>query len=500
MSEIRALFTRLREKAAEQAEAARGSSQEQQPAARPTSGRATTAAEGEELETVQKRVKGYIAENRNQNTSRTYASGWAGFQRYMEAKGWQLQQITGFHIADYLRERVEKQRVAASTVAGDRAAIADALKHTPQRAAVEHKVVGEILAVLKTQAAPSRPKQHMSAELMAEMIAAHGARGSERSWLEERNICLLLLMMLGFLRESEAAALKMEDAVVKEESVRGERVQVLQLAIVRSKTDQGKNGAIVLLGENKQEASQCPVSRLRAYLQAREKAGVKSEFLFPTKTGTQMSSSTPCGIVQRAVQAANERAAVCGLGKSRWGEPMEYGSHSMRRGGVTAARANGVSMLDIQRHGRWKSLTVFAYVGNSAEEQLAVTDALLGGGGREAKGAAEGAKQSSEQEAAAVKADELRAAGRSAAPEEERTTRQGSKKKRKRLKEDSEEEEENGDMERMEDELFAEQLNQGYESECRQRKEDEKKEVSKEGKKEKKKAGTAAKKRRKQGR
>ena len=56
-------------------------------------------------------------------------------------------------------------------------------------------------------------------------------------------------------------------------------------------------------------------------------------------------------------------------------------------------------MLDIQKHGRWKSLTVFSYVGTTAAEQLAVTKSFLG----EAKAAgAEGAA-----EAAAGKDDEV---------------------------------------------------------------------------------------------
>ena len=34
-------------------------------------------------------------------------------------------------------------------------------------------------------------------------------------------------------------------------------------------------------------------------------------------------------------------------------------------------------MLDIQKHGRWKSLTVFSYVGTTPEEQLAVTTSFF---------------------------------------------------------------------------------------------------------------------------
>jgi hypothetical protein len=74
----------------------------------------------------------------------------------------------------------------------------------------------------------------------------------------------------------------------------------------------------------------------------------------------------------------SERAWATKTGEElRWGEPSTYGSHSLRRAGVTAARQNGVSMLDIQRHGRWKSLVVFAYVRQSAEERLVVTQHFL---------------------------------------------------------------------------------------------------------------------------
>ena len=121
-----------------------------------------------------------------------------------------------------------------------------------------------------------------------------------------------------------------------------------------------------------------------------------------------MSSSTPCGIVQRAVKQANAEAEAGGFGVDRWGDPEAYGSHSLRRGGVTTARANGVSMLDIQKHGRWKSLTVFSYVGTTAAEQLAVTNSFLG----EAKSVVEGAlDEVPSRQAHALKAGSAAAGG-----------------------------------------------------------------------------------------
>jgi hypothetical protein len=102
-------------------------------------------------------------------------------------------------------------------------------------------------------------------------------------------------------------------------------------------------------------------------------------WLFPQRNGEQLSSSTPTGIVQRTIASVNDAAFEATGVMNKWGEEGEYGSHSLRRGGVTVARSNGVSMLDIQRHGRWKSLVVFSYVGSSEAEKLAVTQAFLRG-------------------------------------------------------------------------------------------------------------------------
>ena len=241
------------------------------------------------------------------------------------------------------------------------------------------------MGVLKKIAPQPKPKRFMSAELMAELIQLHEARPSLLvTWLEERNICIMLMMMAGMLRESELVALTREDVQIKELQLHGKRVTVLEVLVRQSKTDQGGVGQLVLLGEDKEVQQRCPVARLRRYLDAcqlriskGEQSDEPSAPLFPTRAGKLMSSNTPCGIVQRAVQGANVAAAQKEQGAERWGAWQEYGSHSLRHGGVTAARANGVPMLDIQRHGRWKSLTVFAYVGATEQDRLKVTTEFL---------------------------------------------------------------------------------------------------------------------------
>jgi hypothetical protein len=98
---------------------------------------------------------------------------------------------------------------------------------------------------------------------------------------------------------------------------------VLHVTITKSKTDQARVGAVVLLGGNAAEPALCPVRRYERFLQAREAAGVVSDMLFPANSGVAMSASTPCGIVKRAVQAANEEAEKNGFGANRWGSRMQ---------------------------------------------------------------------------------------------------------------------------------------------------------------------------------
>lgn len=418
-------------------------------------------------QTKKQRVLEYIALNRNAGTRKAYGSSWGGFARYLEKHNIVEKDLDEFDVADYLRVRVDEQGVAAATLGNDRAAIADRLKNTPNKHVVHTETVASMMAVLRTQAAPSKPKQHMAAELMRELVETHDAKGPsgrQNVWLQERDLFLMLLMMMAFLREGEAVALKHSDVEVKSLPVQGKIQKVLHIFIARSKTDQEKVGHVVLLGEDLKNPSCCPIRRYDLYIAAVKKSGVQSEMFFPTVSGTPMNSTTPCGIVQRAVRQANADAEAGGFGIDRWGEPDSYGSHSLRRGGVTTARGNGVSMLDIQKHGRWKSLTVFSYVGTTPAEQLAVTNSFLGEAKSVAEnhvveGAAAASSVEKKDEVPSPQAHILKAAAAA-------KSAKGKSRGRKRAAEDDIDEEEESEAARAieleEDALLEAACNQGF--------------------------------------
>jgi hypothetical protein len=58
-------------------------------------------------------------------------------------------------------------------------------------------------------------------------------------------------------------------------------------------------------------------------------------------------------------------------------EISRYGSHSLRKGGATAAAATRVRMHLLKRHGRWRSDAVFIYIVDPLVARLEVSRAIL---------------------------------------------------------------------------------------------------------------------------
>jgi hypothetical protein len=175
-----------------------------------------------------------------------------------------------------------------------------------------------------------------------------------------RNQFMMLLMTLGMLRESEVVNLEFRNVEVLE--WRGE--EYLSLLIVMSKTDQVAAGHTVLLAKAK-DMWLCPVSFFKVY---RDYRCAEEHFLFhsvPDKNGRvhKLANTTPCFIVKAALKNIGE-------------DPSLYGSHSCRRGGVTAAVEAEVDMLLVARHGNWRSTAVYLYVADSIDRKLSVSRAF----------------------------------------------------------------------------------------------------------------------------
>jgi hypothetical protein len=174
----------------------------------------------------------------------------------------------------------------------------------------------------------------------------------------------MLLATTGMLRESESAALRYEKKKggfkdVWIEEVDGE--ECLFIFIEKSKTDQGRTGEVVVISKS-DDPRICPVVWFKYLENIRDE---ESDFLYHHHNSPAgLSSSTPCGRVQKWLTAIGLNG-------------KEFGSHSCRSGGATAAAQAGVKLRLLKRHGRWKSDAVFLYVRDSIIQKLEVTRGFL---------------------------------------------------------------------------------------------------------------------------
>jgi len=173
---------------------------------------------------------------------------------------------------------------------------------------------------------------------------------------------MILLMMVAMLRECEAMALETADVWL--DLVEGGLCLFVFVEV--SKTDQCRNGHTIVLGASPL-TSICPISWFMAYALSRDSRAV---FFFHAKEGSKKSVeaklavTTPWHKIKKFISSIGENPAL-------------YGSHSCRRGGVTAAVAHNINILLIARHGNWKSDAVFGYISDSISRKLSVSKAIL---------------------------------------------------------------------------------------------------------------------------
>ena len=78
-------------------------------------------------------------------------------------------------------------------------------------------------------------------------------------------------------------------------------------------------------------------------------------------------------VITRTEAVGALRMMVASVGKN----PAQYALHSGRIGGATQLAAQGMSELQIQRAGRWKSRAFMVYVREAGEGAKEVSDALV---------------------------------------------------------------------------------------------------------------------------
>ena len=170
---------------------------------------------------------------------------------------------------------------------------------------------------------------------------------------------------MGFLRFSEVINIKMSDIILQNTH--------LSIFIEKSKTDIYREGHWLHLAKLKSVL--CPIKLLKNYTKMAKIPKSSEKFIFRQITHTKYGFSLKQADIPISYTSVREyllkELRKMGL------DAKQFGLHSLRSGGATAAANLGVEDRLFQKHGRWKSEKVKNnYVHEDLKSILSVSKTL----------------------------------------------------------------------------------------------------------------------------
>ena len=281
---------------------------------------------------------------------------WAGQRR--EVKIFPVDEV---HFALYLQHVAEatKSRSAVEEAVN---AISWAHQLAGQPTISASGFVRATLAGLQRKLAkPKVRKEPVTADMLSTLVESLGA---SPTLTDVRLAAGALLSFAAFLRYDELAGLRCCDIRFTEEH--------MSVHITSSKTDQYRQGDSVIVARTRK--STCPVAMMERYMNMAEISSSSSAKLFRgivrTKNGERLRRN---GSLSYTRMREVFLAKLTSLGFNA----RQYGLHSLRSGGATAAANAGVPDRLFKRHGRWRSETAKdGYVKDSMSALMSVSESL----------------------------------------------------------------------------------------------------------------------------
>ena len=299
---------------------------------------------------LERLLQAWVRQQQPRNTRRAYSRYADQYVDFCRARG--LHPARHTSLALFMLHGLRARKLSRSTILGFCSAVADLFRYE-EASPTHHPLITEMRRCVRRLTRGSVPKRPITNVHLRAMV--RHVKPSERS---VRDMFMMILMFVAFLRECELSALKPDDVWV-EEAVPGREVLYIFVAI--AKNDQERRGHTVVV-EAAPGCSLCPVAWFRRYTRLRRPQAV-TFFHRPAASARPLGADYPNRVL---------KAQLTAIGVN----PDPYGSHSLRRGGATAAAQAGIAVHVIARHGNWKSDAVFAYITDSLEQRLAVGRAI----------------------------------------------------------------------------------------------------------------------------
>jgi integrase len=298
------------------------------------------------------------------STLRSYLSAYGAFGDWCSNKlGKQAADASAVQVAQYLSAIAEQGKAAAS-IQTALAALKWARKITGASDWTEAPFVKMVTAGLMKQVArPTRRKEPITLAQIEKICATGQGENSKLARLRRK--CIFLIGFTGFFRADEMINLKRKNVTWPQKG------KFVEIQVEKSKCDQLRGGRTVHI-HKAENPRICPV-RMVARMMRKQREGPEDRVfqgLRKIKGGHAYSSKKVSynllrNVVQRGMAAIGE-------------DPKNFGTHSLRAGGATAAAQANIEPRLVQRHGRWARMeSMNAYVQDALVDKLAVSKATL---------------------------------------------------------------------------------------------------------------------------
>lgn len=221
-----------------------------------------------------------------------------------------------------------------------------------------------VAAAKRLLSVPVKKKEPVTPEIMLSLFGRFG--GTNATLSDLRLLMLCTLGYAGVLRFSELIALRRCDVQFE--------TSFMRLFIERSKTDIYRDGAWVVIAATTK--STCPVALCKRYFALANLTPNSQDYLFralsfmPSTGAFKFRNSSPLSYT-RARELVLTAFESIGLDKKN------FGLHSLRAGGASAAANAHVSDRLFKRHGRWKSEKAKdGYIKDNVASLLSVSKSL----------------------------------------------------------------------------------------------------------------------------
>ena len=208
---------------------------------------------------------------------------------------------------------------------------------------------------------PKVRKEPITQAMLASMVKS---AGSNPKLSDVRLLAIALLAFSAFLRFDELSKLRCCDITFQATS--------MIVHVTSSKTDQFRQGADILVSRS--GGATCPVAMLEQYYAM---ASLKHSSTLPLFRGLSVTKNGERLRTSGALSYTRMRELLLTKLTSLGYDSSQFGLHSLRAGGATAAANAGIPDRLFKRHGRWRSESAKdGYVKDSTDSLLSVSKSL----------------------------------------------------------------------------------------------------------------------------